>query len=102
MEELKKKIESQVKSNEIVIYMKGTKDFPQCGFSAKAVKILETLKKPIMDVDVLSDDPLWGALEEYTEWPTVPQIFINGEFVGGCDIITELYERGDLAKMVKN
>ncbi len=100
MEELKKKIDDQVKGNKVVIYMKGTPDFPQCGFSAQAVQVLKTLNQPIFAVDVLSDDPLWGALEEYTQWPTVPQIFINGEFVGGCDIVTELYERGDLTKMV--
>ncbi|MCC6276817.1 MAG: Grx4 family monothiol glutaredoxin [Oligoflexia bacterium] len=98
---LKKKIEETVKSNPIVIFMKGTKEFPMCGFSARAVQVLQTLKKPIFDIDVLSDDPLWGALEEYTQWPTVPQIFINGEFVGGCDIVTELHERGELEKMAQ-
>ncbi len=101
MNDLKKKIEDQVKKNQIVIFMKGTPDFPQCGFSQQAVHVLKTLNKPIVAVDVLSDDPLWTALEEYTQWPTVPQIFINGEFVGGCDIVTELYERGELAKMVQ-
>lgn len=97
--DLKKKIEDQVKKNKIVIYMKGTADFPQCGFSAQAVQVLRTTNLPFLSVDVLSDDPLWGALEEYTQWPTVPQIFINGEFVGGCDIITELHERGELQKL---
>jgi monothiol glutaredoxin len=101
MEDLKKKIEEQVKTNGIVIYMKGTQDFPQCGFSAQAIQVLKTLNQPIYSVDVLSDDPLWTALEEYTQWPTVPQIFINGEFVGGCDIVTELYQRGELPKMAE-
>src|ERR1700691_3072752 len=100
-DQLKKKIEDQVKTNKIVIYMKGTQDFPQCGFSAQAVQVLKTTKLPIYSVDVLSDDALWGALEEYTQWPTVPQIFINGEFIGGCDIVTELYERGELQKLVE-
>src|ERR1035437_6229194 len=100
MSDLKKKIEDQVKANKVVIYMKGTADFPQCGFSAQAVEVLKTLKQPIFSVDVLSDDPLWTALEEFTQWPTVPQIFINGEFVGGCDIVIELHERGELAKMI--
>lgn len=99
--DLKKKVEEQVKGNKVVIYMKGTKDFPMCGFSAKAVSVLKTLNMPIFDVDVLSDDPLWGALEEYTQWPTVPQIFINGEFIGGCDIISEIHERGELEKLAK-
>jgi monothiol glutaredoxin len=101
MTDLKKKIEEQVKANPIVIYMKGTPDFPQCGFSAQAVHVLRTLNKPIFSVDVLSDDPLWTALEEFTQWPTVPQIFINGEFIGGCDIVTELHERGELQKMAQ-
>jgi len=101
MEDLKKKIEDLVKANKLVIFMKGTPEAPRCGFSNQAVQILKTLNQPIKSVDVLSDDPLWGALEEYTQWPTVPQIFINGEFVGGCDIVTELQERGELAKMVE-
>lgn len=101
MEDLKKKIEDMVKANKVVIFMKGTPEAPRCGFSNQAVQILKTLNQPITSVDVLSDDPLWGALEEYTKWPTVPQIFINGEFVGGCDIVTELNERGELAKLAE-
>lgn len=101
MEDLKKKIEDMVKANKVVIFMKGTPEAPRCGFSNQAVQILKTLNQPLKSVDVLSDDPLWGALEEYTKWPTVPQIFINGEFVGGCDIVTELNERGELAKLVQ-
>ena len=99
MEDLKKKIEGMVKANKVVIFMKGTPEAPRCGFSNQAVQVLKTLNQPIQSVDVLSDDALWGALEEYTKWPTVPQIFINGEFVGGCDIVTELNERGELAKL---
>ncbi len=101
MEDLHKKIEEIVKGDKVVIFMKGTPEAPRCGFSNQAVQILKTLNQPIKSVDVLSDDPLWGALEEYTKWPTVPQIFINGEFVGGCDIVTELNERGELAKMAE-
>lgn len=99
MEDLKKKIEELVKTNKLVIFMKGTPEAPRCGFSNQAVQVLKTLNQPIKAVDVLSDDPLWGALEEYTQWPTVPQIFIGGEFVGGCDIVTELHERGELQKL---
>lgn len=101
MEDLKKKIEEVVKNNKIVIFMKGTPEAPRCGFSNQAVQVLKTLNQPIQSVDVLSDEPLWDALEQYTQWPTVPQIFINGEFVGGCDIVTELNERGELAKKVQ-
>ena len=101
MEDLKKKIEGIVKSNKIVIFMKGTPEEPRCGFSARTVQVLQTLKEPIQAVDVLADDALWGALEEYTKWPTVPQVFINGEFVGGCDIVSELSERGELGKLAQ-
>ena len=100
MEDLKKKIEEIVKDNKVVIFMKGTPEAPRCGFSNQAVQVLKTLNQPIKSVDVLSDDALWETLEQYTQWPTVPQIFINGEFVGGCDIVTELKERGELVKMV--
>ncbi len=99
MEDLRKKIENMVKENKIVIFMKGTPEAPRCGFSNQAVQVLKTLAKPIKSVDVLADDALWDALEQYTQWPTVPQIFINGEFVGGCDIVTELNERGELQKI---
>lgn len=99
-EDLKEKIGSLVKANDVVIFMKGTPAAPRCGFSNQAVQVLKTLGKPIESVDVLSDEALWDALEQYTQWPTVPQIFIKGEFVGGCDIVTELQERGELQKMV--
>ncbi|MBI2981580.1 MAG: Grx4 family monothiol glutaredoxin [Deltaproteobacteria bacterium] len=101
-EELQKKIEGIVKSNKVVIFMKGVPEAPQCGFSSRAVQILKSLNQPIHAVDVLEDEDLWDALEKFTEWPTVPQIFINGEFVGGCDIVTELQERGELAKLVSH
>lgn len=100
MEDLKKKVEGLVKANKIVIFMKGTPEAPRCGFSNQAVQVLKTLNQPISSVDVLADETLWEALEQYTQWPTVPQIFINGEFVGGCDIVTELQERGELAKLI--
>lgn len=99
MDDLKKKIEGIVKGNKIVIFMKGTPEMPRCGFSNRAVQVLKGLNQPIHAVDVLEDERLWDALEQYTEWPTVPQIFINGEFVGGCDIVSELSEQGELAKL---
>ncbi len=99
--QLIKKIEEQVKSSSVVIYMKGTAAAPQCGFSARACQVINAAGvKEFKTVDVLSDDPLWGALEEYTQWPTVPQIFINGKFIGGCDIVSEMYERGELQEML--
>lgn len=97
---LREKIESTVKENPVVIYMKGDQNAPQCGFSARAVEVLRTLGKPIVSVNVLADEALWGELEKFTNWPTVPQVFIKGQFIGGCDIVTEMHERGELKKMV--
>jgi monothiol glutaredoxin len=97
MHALRSKVEEKIKETDVVIFMKGTPDFPQCGFSARAVQVLRAAGvQKIGSVDVLSDDPLWEALEDYTQWPTVPQIFIKGKFVGGCDIISEMYENGEL------
>jgi monothiol glutaredoxin len=100
---LRSKVEEIVRSNRVTIFMKGTAQFPQCGFSAKAVQVLRAagVENP-KSVDVLSDDPLWEALEDFTQWPTVPQIFIGGKFVGGCDIVTEMFERGELQEMLKS
>lgn len=96
------KVEEKVKSNKVVIFMKGTPQFPQCGFSSRTVQILKAAGvNDLVGVDVLADDPLWDALEDYTKWPTVPQVFINGQFVGGCDIVTEMYERGELQEALK-
>ncbi|MBC7387016.1 MAG: Grx4 family monothiol glutaredoxin [Cryobacterium sp.] len=96
------KVEEKVKSSPVVIFMKGTPQFPQCGFSSRTVQVLKAAgAEGIVGVDVLADDPLWEALEDFTKWPTVPQVFINGTFVGGCDIVTEMYERGELQEMLK-
>lgn len=101
--DLVKKVETLVKTNPVVIFMKGTAQFPQCGFSARACQVLrEAGVSNFVSIDVLSDDPLWDALEAYTQWPTVPQIFIGGEFIGGSDIIMEMYERGDLGQVLKD
>src|SRR4051812_15123028 len=96
------KVEEKVKSGPVVIFMKGTPQFPQCGFSARACQVLRAAGVDnIVGVDVLSDDPLWEALEDFTQWPTVPQIFIHGKFVGGCDIVSEMFERGELQEVLK-
>ena len=96
------KVQKITTENRVVIFMKGTPDFPQCGFSNRAVQVLRAAGvESIYGVDVLSDDPLWEALEEFTQWPTVPQIFINGKFIGGSDIAMEMYERGELQEMLK-
>lgn len=96
------KVQEIINGNDVVIFMKGTPDFPACGFSARTCQILKTAGvQKIKGIDVLSDDPLWEALEEFTQWPTVPQVFIKGKFIGGCDITAEMYERGDLQQMLK-
>ena len=96
-------VEKLVKQNDVTIYMKGSPEFPMCGFSAKAVSILKAAgAEKLGSFDVLSDEDMWTALEDYTQWPTVPQIFIKGKFVGGCDIVTEMFERGELQEMLKN
>jgi monothiol glutaredoxin len=98
-----KKVEEISTSAPVVIFMKGTPQFPQCGFSARACQVLRAAGvEDLVGVDVLSDDPLWGALEEFTQWPTVPQVFVKGKFIGGCDIVCEMYERGELQDMLKS
>ena len=100
---LRSKVEEIVKSAPVVIFMKGTPDFPQCGFSARACAVLKQAgAQKLKAVDVLSDDPLWDALEEYTDWNTVPQIFVGGQFIGGCDISMEMYERGEIQKLISD
>ena len=99
---LRSKVEEKSKSAPVVIFMKGTHQFPQCGFSAKACQVLQAAgAQNLVSVDVLSDEPLWEALEEFTQWPTVPQIFIGGKFVGGCDIVSDMYEQGELQDLIK-
>lgn len=86
----------------MVIFMKGTPQFPQCGFSNRACQVLKAAgAETLVGFDVLSDDPMWEALEDLTQWPTVPQVFIKGQFVGGCDIVSEMYERGELQKLIQ-
>lgn len=80
--------------------MKGTPEFPQCGFSAKVTQCLQSVGASITAVDVLSNPELRQGIKDYSNWPTIPQVFINGEFVGGCDIVSELFENGELEKMV--
>ena len=95
------KIREQVTSNRIVLYMKGTPDFPQCGFSATTVEILRRCGVNDYEaVDVLQDPEIRQGIKEYTNWPTIPQLYVNGEFVGGCDIMREMYQSGELQKLI--
>lgn len=98
---LQTKIESQIKSNKIMLYIKGTPQQPQCGFSAAVVQIFDSLGQPYESVNILEDQELRQGMKEYSSWPTFPQIYIDGEFVGGCDIVMELNNRGELAPMVQ-
>jgi monothiol glutaredoxin len=101
--ELKTKIEETIKSKPVVVYMKGSKDFPRCGFSANAINVLRMAgaqDSDIATVDVLEDESIRTAIKSYSNWPTIPQIYIKGQFIGGSDIVTDLYESGELSKLV--
>lgn len=94
-------IKKQVTTNKVVLYMKGTADFPQCGFSGRALKILAACGvTDFLVVNVLEDDSIRQGIKEYSQWPTIPQLYINGEFVGGSDIMTEMYESGELKELL--
>ncbi len=95
------RIDELVKGNKIMVFMKGNKLMPQCGFSNNVVQILNVLGVPFETVDVLADPEIRQGIKEYSNWPTIPQVYINGEFVGGSDILIELYQNGDLQQMVE-
>jgi monothiol glutaredoxin len=95
------RIDEQVKSNPVVIYMKGTPQFPQCGFSMRAATALQECGVPFAYVNVLQDPEIFESLPSYADWPTFPQIYIDGELVGGCDITLELHASGDLQSMME-
>jgi monothiol glutaredoxin len=99
--EQKERIDHLVQQNKIVVFMKGSKLMPQCGFSNNAVQILNTLGVPYETVDVLEDYEVRQGIKEYSNWPTIPQVYINGQFVGGSDILIELYQKGELQEMVE-
>lgn len=94
------KIKQQIASGKIVLYMKGTPQAPQCGFSAKVTQLLSACGATFATFDVLADPEIRQGVKEYANWPTVPQLYIKGEFIGGCDIITELFQKGELQKLV--
>lgn len=93
-------IDSTVKSNDIVLFMKGTAEQPMCGFSGRSVQILQHLGVNFKDVNVLADEALRNGIKEYTNWPTIPQLYIKGEFVGGADIMMEMFQSGELKQMI--
>jgi monothiol glutaredoxin len=93
-------IDTTVKSNDVVLFMKGTADMPQCGFSGRSVQILQHLGVAFKDVNVLADEALRNGIKEYTNWPTIPQLYVKGEFVGGADILMEMFQSGELKQLM--
>jgi monothiol glutaredoxin len=101
-DDVQSKIDEQVKKNRVMVFMKGTPNFPQCGFSAHTVEILRSYDAQFESYDVLSDPGVREGIKQYSNWPTIPQVYIDGKFVGGCDIVHELHERGELGAMLKS
>ncbi|MBT3475580.1 Grx4 family monothiol glutaredoxin [bacterium] len=101
-EEIKEFIENAISKDLVVLFMKGSRDMPMCGFSAKVIEILNNLNVPYQTYDILSDEDLRSGIKEFSNWPTIPQLYINKEFVGGCDICIEMSENGELAKKLNN
>ena len=93
-------IQQDIGGNDVVLYMKGTKSLPQCGFSAQVVQILGMLDVDYKDVNILEDMALREGIKEFTQWPTIPQLYVKGEFIGGCDIVREMYESGELQQLL--
>ena len=96
------RIRLDVSENDVVLYMKGSPVFPQCGFSAAVVQVLTHLGVPFKGIDVLTDPSLRQGIKEFSSWPTIPQLYVKGEFVGGCDIIREMYQTGELTELLNS
>jgi len=99
--EINEKIKNLINENDVCLFMKGTPDAPQCGFSMAVSNVLKHLNVNYKGIDVLKDENLRQEIKKYSDWPTIPQLYIKGEFVGGCDIIKEMFEKGDLQKKLK-
>ncbi len=95
-------IKNQIDSQDVVLFMKGNPNAPQCGFSATVVQILNHLGVPFKGIDVLSDPSIRNGIKEFSNWPTIPQLYVKGEFVGGCDIVREMFEEGELKSFLKD
>ena len=95
------RIQKDINENDIVLYMKGTKQIPQCGFSATVVQVMDRVGvKDFKDINVLADPEIREGIKQFSEWPTIPQLYIKGEFIGGCDIVREMYESGELKELL--
>lgn len=96
------RIKKDISENDVVLYMKGTSAFPQCGFSAAVVQVLSQLGVPFKDVNVLEDATIRQGIKDFNNWPTIPQLYIKGEFIGGCDIVREMFTTGELQELLKD
>lgn len=94
------RIQKEIDTNDVVLFMKGEAAFPQCGFSSLVVQVLSQLGVPFKDINVLEDSDLRQGIKDFTNWPTIPQLYVKGEFVGGCDIVREMYEAGELQQLL--
>ena len=95
------KIDTLIKANDVVVFMKGSAEMPLCGFSARVAAILNHLKINFIDVDILESEEMRQGIKDYSDWPTVPQLYIKGVFIGGCDIVKEMFEKGELQELLK-
>ncbi len=102
MSDVATRIKDEVTSNDVVLFMKGTPVFPQCGFSAAVVEVLDSMGVRFKGVNVLVDPAIRQGIKEFSDWPTIPQLYVKGEFVGGCDIIREMHETGELEQVFKD
>ena len=93
------KIDAEVKNNDVVLFMKGTAQFPMCGFSGQVVQILDYLGVPFKGINVLDADDIRQGIKDYSNWPTIPQLYVKGEFIGGCDIVREMFQAGELQQL---
>jgi monothiol glutaredoxin len=101
MSDVMQEIEAEIRDNRVVLYMKGNPRFPMCGFSAATVEVLNEIGVPFKAVDILSEGEKREAIKVFSSWPTIPQLFVDGKFVGGCDIVRELHARGELASLLR-
>ena len=101
MSDIIHEIESEIQANPVMVYMKGTPSFPMCGFSAATVQVLREIGVPFKAVDVLAEPEKREAIKSFSNWPTIPQVYVGGKFVGGCDIVREMHARGELAPLIR-